>query len=71
MSDELLVSLDEAGRRLSLSRRSVQGLIYSSELRSLKIGRCRRIAVTELEAYVERLRRGEAEALAVVGVGAA
>jgi excisionase family DNA binding protein len=71
MTGELLISLDEAGRRLSLSRRSVQGLIYCGELRSLKIGRSRRIAVVELVGYVERLRRGEAEALAVVGVGAA
>lgn len=56
MTGELLIGLDEAGRRLSLSRRSVQGLIYCGELRSVKIGRSRRIAVIELQAYVDGLR---------------
>lgn len=58
MSDDrpLLVGLDEAARRLAISRRSLQSLVYGGELRSVLIGRSRRIAVEDLEAYVDRLR---------------
>lgn len=56
MGQELLLGLDEVGRRLGLSRRTVQGLIHDGGLSSVKIGRCRRIAVADLEAFVERLR---------------
>jgi excisionase family DNA binding protein len=56
MPGELLVTLDEAGRRLSLCRRSVQSLIYEGQLPSVKVGRSRRVAVTDLEAFVAHLR---------------
>jgi excisionase family DNA binding protein len=56
VSDELLVDLDEAARRLSLCRRSVQMLIYAGTLRSCRIGRARRVAVDDLVHYVESLR---------------
>ncbi len=52
----LLVDVDEAARRLSVSKRTVQALLYSGQLRGVKVGRCRRIPVSELTAYVERLR---------------
>lgn len=55
MSNQLLVNLDEVAQSLSLSRRSVQALIYRGELPSVTIGRCRRIAVADLEAFVRRL----------------
>jgi excisionase family DNA binding protein len=51
-----LVGLDEAAEQLAISRRSVQQLIYRGELPSVLIGRSRRIAVEDLEAYVQRLR---------------
>jgi excisionase family DNA binding protein len=56
VSDELLIDLDEAARRLSMCRRSVQTLVYASELRAVRIGRSRRISVADLEAYVNGLR---------------
>lgn len=56
MSGELLVDLDEAARRLSLCRRSVQTLVYAGELPACRIGRSRRVAVADLEAYVNALR---------------
>lgn len=72
MTGELLVDLDEAGRRLSLCRRSVQQLVYDGALPSVKVGRSRRIPVIDLEAYVNSLReandRGTAS-LAVVSRG--
>jgi excisionase family DNA binding protein len=52
----LLVDADEAARRLSVSKRTVQALLYSGQLRGVKVGRCRRIPVSELTIYVERLR---------------
>ena len=54
--DRLLVGVDEAARMLSLSKRSVQQLIYLGELPSVLIGRCRRIRIDDLVAFVERLR---------------
>jgi excisionase family DNA binding protein len=72
MGGELLVSLDEAARRLGLCRRSVQGLIYAGQLPSVRIGRSRRVSVVDLEGFVERLRQEddhEVEPLAVVGGG--
>lgn len=56
MAAELLLTLDDAAHRLSLSRRGVQGLIYQGALHSVKVGRCRRIAVADLEAFVNGLR---------------
>ncbi len=52
----LLVDIREAAARLAVSKRTVQTLLYSGQLRGVKVGRCRRIALAELEAYVERLR---------------
>jgi len=45
VSDELLVDLNEAARRLAMCRRSVQTLVYAGELRAVRIGRSRRIPV--------------------------
>jgi excisionase family DNA binding protein len=70
VTGELLVTLDEAAGRLSLCRRSVQGLVSDGELASVKVGRSRRIAVVDLEAYVDRLRERETEPFAVVGAAA-
>lgn len=61
MSEALLVSIDEAARRLAISRRNVQGLIYEGRLQSVKVGRCRRIAAVDLELFVERLRNDDRE----------
>jgi excisionase family DNA binding protein len=52
----LLVDIGEAAKRLSVSKRTIASLVFSGQLASVKLGRCRRIAVSELEAYVERLR---------------
>ncbi|MDQ6876272.1 MAG: helix-turn-helix domain-containing protein [Candidatus Dormibacteraeota bacterium] len=67
MTGELLVTLDEAGRRLSLSRRSVQSLIYEGHLASVRVGRSRRVAVVDLEAFVAQLRQHDHAELRIVG----
>lgn len=52
----LLLGLPEVAASLSLSLRSVQNLIYTGRLRSLTVGRSRRVAVADLAAFVEDLR---------------
>jgi excisionase family DNA binding protein len=54
MSDEILVDVTEAGRRLSLSRSVVYELLDSGELRSLKVGARRLVPVSQLHALVAR-----------------
>lgn len=52
----LLLDLPAAAVALSLSLRTVQTLIYDGRLRSLTVGRSRRVAVADLEAFVDSLR---------------
>ena len=53
MPAELIaVDIREAGRRLSLSPRTVAKLISSRQLPSFKVGRRRIIPVAALEAFV-------------------
>lgn len=40
--------------RLKVGRATVYRLIYAGELKSMKVGRVRRIPVSELEAYEKR-----------------
>lgn len=52
----LLVTAEEAARRLGLSRSRVYLLMSSGELESLKMGRSRRVPVQALEAFVAQQR---------------
>ena len=52
----LLLDLQQVAVALSLSLRSVQGLVYDGRLRSLTVGRSRRVAVADLDAFVASLR---------------
>jgi excisionase family DNA binding protein len=54
--ERLLLDLPAVAASLSLSLRSVQNLIYSGQLRSLTVGRLRRVARADLELFVEGLR---------------
>jgi excisionase family DNA binding protein len=54
--ERLLLDLPQVAEALSLSLRSVQNLCYDGRLRSLTIGRSRRVAVADLAAFVEDLR---------------
>jgi len=53
---ELLVTVDEAARRLSIAHSTLYPLIRRGELASVRIGRSRRIAVQDLDDFVSRLR---------------
>ena len=48
----LLLSPEEAGNRMQLSRATIYRMLERGELRSIKIGAVRRIPVRELEAYI-------------------
>ena len=51
----LLVTPEEAAKSLSICRTKIYELLRSAELRSVQIGSSRRIAVTDLEVYVQQL----------------
>lgn len=51
----LLLTVEEAAESLRLSRTLVYELVSSGELRSVKIGRARRVSVRALQDYVNRL----------------
>ena len=54
-SDKLLVTVDEAARRLSIGRSHLYEHLLRGTLRSVRIGRSRRIPSQDLEAFIEAL----------------
>ena len=54
--DELLVTVEEAARRLALSRTTLYQQIRRGVIPSVRIGHSRRIPVIDLERYVDDLR---------------
>jgi excisionase family DNA binding protein len=55
-SDALLLTPVQAAKRLNVARSFLYNhLLMSGSLASVKIGKCRRIPVSALEAYVARL----------------
>jgi excisionase family DNA binding protein len=55
---ELLVTVEEAARRLALSRTTLYQQIRRGTIPSVRIGHSRRIPVIDLERYVDDLREG-------------
>ncbi len=55
--DQLLLRPEEAAEVLAVGRDRIYELIGSGLLRSVKLGRSRRIRAAELEAFVEELSR--------------
>ena len=56
---ELLVTVPEACRRLSVGRSTLYGLLRQDVVPSVLVGSCRRIVVVGLEDYVRRLSGGK------------
>ena len=57
-SDErLLLSVVEAARRLGIGRTLMHELIGTGQIRSVHVGRLRKVPTDALEAYVAALRR--------------
>ncbi len=53
--EKLLVTVDEAARRLSIGRSHLYEYLLGGSLRSVRIGRSRRIASCDLESFVDQL----------------
>jgi predicted DNA-binding transcriptional regulator AlpA len=55
---DLLLGLPEVASRLGVSKRSVWRLVASSDLAApVKVGRCTRWFVADLQTYLDRLRQ--------------
>jgi excisionase family DNA binding protein len=52
----LLLTVEEAAKRLGIGRTTFYGLVMSGEIESVPLGRLRRIPAECLTEYVERLR---------------
>ncbi len=59
--DELLVSVEEAARRLGMGRSYTYQLVLRGEIDSVKLGRSRRVPVQALEEYVGKLAEEQAQ----------
>ncbi len=55
----MLVTVEEAARRLSIGRTAAYMLVLRGELQSVKIGRTRRVVVASLNDYITTLLRRE------------
>ena len=55
--DILLVTPEEAARRLSLARSTIYELLLMGEIESVKIGRSRRVPADALTDFVDQRRR--------------
>jgi len=55
MDGQLLFSPEETGQKLKMGRSPVYELIKTGELRSIKIGRSRRVSATAIEEFVRRV----------------
>lgn len=53
--EKLLLTPCEAAEALSVSRSKLYQLLAGGELQAVRIDGCRRVAVSELSRYVERL----------------
>lgn len=53
--NQTLVTVDEVAKRLSLSRSSIYILIRKGLLNPIKIGRCSRIRLQDVDQYVQTL----------------
>jgi excisionase family DNA binding protein len=54
-SKPILVSVVEVARMLSIGRTAAWELVRKQKIKSVKIGRTRRIPVVAIEDYIERL----------------
>ena len=56
LGGEVLISVEEAARRLNISRSTLYLLVLRGELQSIKIGASRRVPVAALDEFVARQR---------------
>jgi len=56
---KLLLSTPEVARALGVSERFVKGIIHIGSLRSLRVGRLRRVFADDLRDWIERQRAAD------------
>lgn len=61
MNGEILLTIEESARALKIGRTHLYRYIQTGELRSVKLGRARRVAAAALADFVERLEADQAE----------
>jgi excisionase family DNA binding protein len=61
MTNDLLLTVEQAAATLNLGRTLVYQLLMRGDIESVKVGRSRRIPSDALLAYVSRLRGHNAE----------
>lgn len=54
-SDRVLLTVEEAAKRLHIGRTTAWGLVKNGELESVQIGRLRRVPASAVDAYAARL----------------
>jgi excisionase family DNA binding protein len=54
-SKPILVSVDDAAQMLSIGRTAAWELVRKQRIKSVKIGRTRRVPVSAVQEYVQRL----------------
>lgn len=54
-ANQVLISVEEAARRLCIGRTATYELVRKKQLQSVKIGRTRRVVVNSLENYIQQL----------------
>ena len=59
-----LLSIDDVARRLSVGSTYARELIYSRQIRSVKLGKRRLIASEDVDAFIEKLRAEQRESVA-------
>ncbi len=59
MSRPILVTVDDAAAMLSIGRTAAWELVRKRKIKSVKIGRTRRIPLNEIEEYVRKLIEDE------------
>ena len=65
----LLLRVEDAAARLSLSRATVSRLLATGALPSVKLGRARRVVARDLEQFVEDLATGRLHLPELTGPG--
>jgi excisionase family DNA binding protein len=56
MAPTILITIDEAARRLSLAPRTIYRLINRGHIESVHIGRAVRVVESSLDSYITSLR---------------
>ena len=53
--NKLLLTVEEVAERLGIGRSHAYGYVMRGEIASIKLGRCRRVPLAALEAFVRDL----------------